>query len=227
LLPPSSLTFSLLFCLLREKVDMERVGLEALAAAAVGAFSGEYVRARVAEGVLRCEDVLPVPADVLVRRDALRDRRKDEPMSVTDDAIECLLACLRFGGVVGTLGLVSYWLGSRGGSSGVVRLGAGARLRAGGEMALAAVWEMEREERAALACPLGPLEPKKEGRLEKKLGVACACALDSLTAWSAIVHMSTVRSQGGGSGALPISPLPAWRGGCTAMREGRAKGSIL
>jgi hypothetical protein len=41
LLPPSDLTFSLLFCLFHEKVDMERVGLEALAAAALGAFSGE------------------------------------------------------------------------------------------------------------------------------------------------------------------------------------------
>jgi hypothetical protein len=62
------------------------------------------------EGVLLCEDVLAVPAEVLVRIEALRDRRKDEPMSVTDEAIECLLVCLRFCGVVGTLGSVSYWL---------------------------------------------------------------------------------------------------------------------
>jgi hypothetical protein len=38
--PPSGFTFSLLFCLFREKVAMERVGRDALEAA-LGAFSGE------------------------------------------------------------------------------------------------------------------------------------------------------------------------------------------
>ena len=84
----------------------------------------------MADGVLLCEEVLVVPADVLVRREALRDRRRDEPISVTEDAIECLLFGLRCWGVVGTLGLSSYWLGTRGGvSSGVD----GGRAIAGGE----------------------------------------------------------------------------------------------
>jgi hypothetical protein len=91
------------------------------------------VSARVAEGVLLWEEVLPVPADVLVRTEALREGRKDEPMSVTDEAIECLLACLRCGGVEGTLGWDSYWLGMRGVSRGAVTVGAGGILRAGGD----------------------------------------------------------------------------------------------
>lgn len=40
--PPSAFTFSALRCLLREKVEMERAGREAVAAAlGAGAFSGE------------------------------------------------------------------------------------------------------------------------------------------------------------------------------------------
>jgi hypothetical protein len=164
----------------------------------------------VAEGVLLCEDVLPVPEDVLVRIDALRDLRNDEPMSVTDDAIECLLACLRFCGVVGTLGLVSYWLAVRGVCSGAVALGAGGRTSAGGVLVRA----KERDERGwCLACPL-PLLLKNEGRREKRPGaVAVELVVDVR---SAIVHAST-------GGALPIirvgqglvavtGPLPAWRG---------------
>jgi hypothetical protein len=49
----------------------------------------------VAEGVLLCEDVLAVPVDVLVRRETLPDRRNDEPISVTEDAMECLLVFRR------------------------------------------------------------------------------------------------------------------------------------
>lgn len=96
---------------------MEREGLDALAAA-LGAFSGEYVSARVAEGFLLCEEVLAVPAEVLVRSEALRDLRNCEPISVTELAMESLLACLRRGGVVGTFGGSSYWLAKRGSASG-------------------------------------------------------------------------------------------------------------
>jgi hypothetical protein len=85
----------------------------------------------VAEGVLLCEDELAVPAEVLVRRELLRDRRNDEPMSVTDDAIECLLVFLRCCGVVGTFTGGSYWLGTRGVTSGA---GAGAAVVAGGRL---------------------------------------------------------------------------------------------
>lgn len=182
---PSGFTFSLLFCLLRENVEMESVGREPLVAA-LGVFSGEYVNARVADGVLLCEEVLVVPAEVLVRRDALRDRRRDEPMSVTEDAIECLLACLRCcWGVVGALGLSSYWLGTRGVSSGVVT---GGRLIAGGEavvVVVVRVYVYESEAREPFACPLLPLEPKKEGRLEKRPELAAAEVL--LGVLSAIV----------------------------------------
>lgn len=59
--PPSpDFTFSALFCLFREKVDIERAGREVVVAAgaALGPalFSGEKDSARVAEGVLLCED---------------------------------------------------------------------------------------------------------------------------------------------------------------------------
>jgi hypothetical protein len=40
-MPPSDFTFSLLLALLREKVEMERVGREVVGVAAPGAFSGE------------------------------------------------------------------------------------------------------------------------------------------------------------------------------------------
>lgn len=171
-----------------------------------------------------------MPVDVLVRRDALRDRRNDEPMSVTEDAIECLLACLRCCGVVGTLALVSYWLATGRGLSGAAWLGVG-RVSAGGEKTVVFAWEMEREEREALACPLGPL--KKEGRREKKLGVECDGALDSLRAWSAIVGTAIYRSRGshsGGSGA--DQPASGMWGGCTcalnvAMREGARRGYLI
>jgi hypothetical protein len=132
-LAPSGFTFSLLLALLRAKVEMDSVGRGA--GAAVEAFSGEYVSARVAEGVLRCEDVLAVPADVLVRRELLRERRNDEPMSVTEAAMECLLVFLRCCGVEGTLASGAYWLATRGVTSGAgagAAVGAGGRLRTGG-----------------------------------------------------------------------------------------------
>jgi hypothetical protein len=112
LFAPSGFTFSALLCLFREKVDMERAGREAAGRAfAEGAFSGEK-DARVAEGVLLCEDC--VPLEVLVRKEAERERRNVVPMSATEDEMECLDACLRRGGVVSTFGGNSYWLGKRG-----------------------------------------------------------------------------------------------------------------
>jgi hypothetical protein len=117
----------------------------------------------VADGVLLCEDAL-VPAEVLVRREALRDGRSDEPMSVTELAIECRLACLRFCGVVGT----------RGAPSGAVGLAARGTVSSGGVVRVWDcdwdcdwVWVWEREERPGL-WPLEPLPPKKEGRREKR-----------------------------------------------------------
>jgi hypothetical protein len=118
------------------------------------------VSARVAEGSLLCEDdVLAVPSDVLVRSEADRERRSEEPRSVTDDAMLCLLllACLRRCGVVGTLGGNWYWSGSRGevSSSGLVLAATGVRLSVGGD----------RVDSACL-CPLF-FPPKNEGRREK------------------------------------------------------------
>jgi len=217
--PPSILTFSLLFCLLRENVDMESAGRPALAPA-LGAFSGEYVSARVADGVLLCEDVL-VPAEVFVRSEALRDRRSDEPMSVTELAIECLLACLRFCGVVGTFDGCSYWLGTRGGAS------AGGRLSAGG-VVLLVVRDCERVDEDCLWCPLVDFPPKKEGRREKR-----PVELVVLDVWSAMFVLRALalyRSPTavetkiqGNAGGLIRGSLPTWRGvGCNchdAMQE--------
>ena len=76
-------------------------------------FSGETV-ARLAEGVLRCEDEA---LEAVVRREALPERRKVVPISATDDEMLCRDECLRRGGVEGTLGGNSYWLGTRGGAS--------------------------------------------------------------------------------------------------------------
>ena len=109
--------------------------------------------ARVAEGSLLCEDdVLAVPSDVLVRSEADRERRSEEPRSVTEDAMLCLLllACLRRCGVVGTLGGNWYWSGSRGGVS-----SSGLRLSVGGDKV-----------DGACLCPLF-FPPKNEGRREK------------------------------------------------------------
>lgn len=81
----SGLTFSAERCLvLREKVDIDKAGLDdEVAAALVGweeGFSGDKEVARLAEGVLLCEDVrdvevlLVVPLESFVRRLALRER---------------------------------------------------------------------------------------------------------------------------------------------------------
>lgn len=50
-----------------------------------------------------------------MRSEALRERRNCEPRSVTEAAMLCLLVCLRFCGVVGTLEVVSDWLAGGGG----------------------------------------------------------------------------------------------------------------
>jgi hypothetical protein len=108
-LPPwVGFTLSSLF-LLREKVEMERAGREAGGPAVVAFFSGENESARVAEGVLLCEDWVPVE-EVLVRSEALRERRSVEPMSATDEEMLCREACRRRGGVAGTFG--GEWCGS-------------------------------------------------------------------------------------------------------------------
>lgn len=112
--------------------------------------------ARVAEGVLLCEDdVLAVPSEVFVRSEADRDLRSWEPRSVTDDAMLCLLlVCLRLCGVVGTLAGNSYWSDSRGGVFSSL-LAAGVILSVGGD----------RVDSVCL-CPL-LFPPKNEGRREK------------------------------------------------------------
>lgn len=177
---------------------MERAGREALEAAlGTGAFSGEYVSARVAEGVLLCEDVLavpPVPVEVLVRSEALRDRRNCEPRSVTELAMLCRLACLRFCGVACTLEGNSYWSRAGGGVSSSV-LGAGGILSVGGVVEAARV-----ADDAEGLCPLD-LPPKNEGRREKRpceAGVVeVAVVLVMLLVGSAMVEGSQR------SGALP------------------------
>jgi hypothetical protein len=108
-LPPASpgFTFSADF-LLREKVDIESVGLDA-AAAAGACFSGERDSANVADGVLLCEEDEP---EVFVEKE--RERRSVEPISATDDEMLCREACLLRGGVAGNLGGGSYRLGRSG-----------------------------------------------------------------------------------------------------------------
>ena len=113
--------------------------------------------ARVAEGVLLCEDdVLAVPSEVFVRSEADRDLRSWEPRSVTDDAMLCLLlACLRLCGVVGTLGGNWYWSAWRGGVFSSSVLAAGVVLSVGGDSV-----------DGVCLCPL-VFPPKNEGRREK------------------------------------------------------------
>lgn len=165
--PPSpGLTFSALFCfVVREKVDMERVGREggAVALACGGFFSGERERegARVAEGVLLCEDevLLVLPLESLVRSEALRERCSWELMSPMVDEMLCRETCLWRGGVVSTLdeNWNSYWFGTRGGL--LAEGDAGGRLMVGGNGDVC----------GRLVGVLGGLcrPPKKEGRREK------------------------------------------------------------
>jgi hypothetical protein len=112
-------TFSEVVFLLRVKVEMERVGREAEEVggtlAACEGFSGEKERARVAEGVFLCEDV-DVFVELLVRRDAERERRNVAPMSATDDEMLCRDECLmRRGGVSGNFGGMADWSTGEGG----------------------------------------------------------------------------------------------------------------
>lgn len=106
---------------MREKVAIERFGrdeeeedVEAAVAEEEGLlllllleeeettfFSGEKESARVAEGVLLCEDDgVPEPDELFVRREAERERRNVVPMSATEDEMLCRAECLRRGGEV-------------------------------------------------------------------------------------------------------------------------------
>jgi len=162
----AGLTFSALFCLaLREKVDMERAGR----AGAEGAlawgpfFSGERESARVAEGVLRCEDevLLVLPLESLVRREALRERCSWEPMSPIVDEMLWRETCLLRGGVVRTLG--GKW-----NSCGALAGGWLAEGDAGGKLIVGGTAD---ELRGRAVGVLGERcrPPKKDGRREKML----------------------------------------------------------
>ena len=86
-----------------------------------GFFSGERESARVAEGVLLCEEVwemlLALPDESFVRMLALRERWRVVPRSPRVEEMLCREeACLRRGGVErdepeGSLLAGSYWLG--------------------------------------------------------------------------------------------------------------------
>lgn len=117
-LPPASPGFAFSAAaafLLREKVDIERVGLDAAGGTAEACFSGEKDSARVADGVLLCEEDEP---EVVVEKD--RERRNCEPISATDEEMLCREACLLRGGVAGNLGGGSYKLGTSGWTSTVL-----------------------------------------------------------------------------------------------------------
>ena len=116
-LPSPGFIFSRLLFLFRVKVDMERVGREDTLLGAVDAtldeayepvdeagFSGEKESASVPDGVFLCEDEdVPVVAEVFVRREADRERRREAPISATEEEMlwrEVCLLCRR-GGVSG------------------------------------------------------------------------------------------------------------------------------
>jgi hypothetical protein len=191
-------------------VDIESAGREALPTAlGTAAFSGEYASARVAEGVLLCEDdVLPVPSDVLVRREAERDRRSCKPRSVTEDAMLCLLACLRFCGVVGTLAGELYWSETRGGVFSPLLDATGGTVGASGEGVFVLDVVRDREEGVCLWPLLFP--PKKEGRREKMF-------CEDVEDWSAMLlvpGMCSCQKCGAGSdqGLFHLGPWYATRG---------------
>ena len=124
---------------------MDRAGREAGWTARpldVEGFSGESEAARVAEGVLLCEDVrevdvlLVVPEESFVRRLALLLRWMVVPMSPRVEEMLWRDACLRRGGVEGAGAAKSYWLGKRVSASPMGETGR--RLMAGGGDAAAA-----------------------------------------------------------------------------------------
>jgi hypothetical protein len=127
----------------------------------------------VAEGVLLCEDVLAVPVEVLVRNEALREDRNCEPRSVTEEAMLCLLPCLRLGGVECNCGILSYSSAGGGGVSSSLLVDAGGRLSVGG-----VVDAMRETEEVDCLCPLLFAPPNREGRREKRppvLDLSMAC----------------------------------------------------
>lgn len=132
---------------------MDKAGREGLTAALGPCFSGDEVNARVADGVRRWDEL----AEVLVRSEALRERRNVEPKSVTELAMLCLLAWLRDCGVVDTLCAGSYW--SAGG--GEVSIRSSSRLSSGGGVGVGG-------ERSVSLLVLFFL-PKKEGRRANRL----------------------------------------------------------
>lgn len=119
-----------------------------------------------------------MPLEVFVRSEALRERRNVVPMSATEDEMLCREACLRRGGVEGTLGGDSYWLGRRGWPSG----GLDGKWSWGGVRVRAWAWAW------TWGALLGPLflPPKKEGRLLKMLPPV-AVVEDVESCWSAMV----------------------------------------
>lgn len=142
------MTLSLLLALLRAKVDIDSVGREAAMGAAAGMFlSGDDSET---ECMVEADGFLLCPDEAALRRDALLLRRSCRPRSPTVEEMLWREACLRFGGVVGTLEGGSYWLvAGGGGDDGACSWNAG-RCRA-----------LERE-------PL-LLPPKKDGRRLKTL----------------------------------------------------------
>lgn len=186
------------FCLLRENVDMERAGREGAAwALAVGFFSGEKESARVAEGVLLCEDVLLVlPLESLVRMLALRERFSWTPISPRVDEMLCRDVCLRRGGVDSVVASGSYWAGGGGGAAVDEGVGVG-RLMVGGGGWATAVGVL-----GGLCRP-----PKMLGRREKRP----EAGVDAL----AVVVESSMMCRGGRWGRVLGS---AREGGCLCGR---------
>jgi hypothetical protein len=160
-------------------------------------FSGDKEVARLAEGVLLCEDVrdvealLVVPLESFVRRLALRDRCRVVPISPSVDEMLWRDACLRRGGVEGGFGGNSYWLGSRASASPMGDTGG--RLMVGGEAAVRAGGG--RCEAVGVLGGFLCLPPKKDGLREKMLCWSVAGAPGSGSSAIAVrVRLSFLRS---------------------------------
>jgi hypothetical protein len=216
--PPSGLTLSALFCFpLRENVDMERAGRVGAAGALVcgPGFSGERERARVAEGVLRCEEdvllvLLVLPLESLVRRESLRERCSWAPMSPMVEEMLWRATCLWRGGVVSTFG--GKWNSCCESGGGLLAVGdVGGKLMVGGTAD---------ELRGSCVGVLGERcrPPKKEGLREKMLwlGVGAggfAWLVMGVESWSIV-------------SIVPMRAFPgAWIQGPTAASKQRRTGA--